>query len=39
MAKLNEIQITKEMLEQAMQCDTPEELMKLAKEHGAEITK
>ena len=39
MAKINEIQITKEMLEQAMQCDTPEELMKLAKEHGAEITK
>ena len=39
MAKINEVQITKELMAKAMQCDTPEELMKLAKEHGAEITK
>ena len=39
MASINGKEITRELLEQAMQCDTPEELMKLAKEHGAEITK
>jgi len=39
MAKINEVQITKELMAKAMQCDTPEELMKLAKEHGAEMTK
>ena len=39
MAKINEIQITKELLAKAMQCDTPEDLMKLAKENGAEMTK
>ncbi|MBR5908445.1 MAG: hypothetical protein IKZ66_00555 [Schwartzia sp.] len=39
MAKINGIQITKELLAKAMQCDTPEDLMKLAKENGAEMTK
>ena len=31
-------EISKEVVEKAMQCDTPEELMALAKEHGFEIT-
>ena len=39
MANIHGKEITKELLVKAMQCDTPEELMKLAKEHGAEITK
>ena len=38
MAKINEVQITKELMAKAMQCDTPEELVALAKEHGFEIT-
>ena len=32
-------EITKEMIEKAMQCKTAEELMALAKAEGAEITK
>ena len=39
MANINGKEITKELLVKAMQCDTPEELMKLAKEHDFEITK
>ena len=31
-------EISKEVVEKAMQCDTPEELVALAKEHGFEIT-
>ena len=31
-------EITKELVAKAMQCDTPEELVALAKEHGFEIT-
>ena len=38
MAKINEVQITKELMAKAMQCDTPEELVKLAKENGVELT-
>ena len=36
MAKINEVQITKELMAKAMQCDTPEELVKLAKDAGIE---
>ena len=39
MANINGKEITKELLVKAMECDTPEELMKLAKEHDFEITK
>ena len=31
-------EISKEVVEKAMQCDTPEELVALAKEQGFEIT-
>ena len=31
-------EISKDVVEKAMQCDTPEELVALAKEHGFEIT-
>ena len=31
-------EIPREVVEKAMQCDTPEELVALAKEHGVEIT-
>ena len=31
--------ISKEVLAKAMTCDTPEELVKLAKENGVELTK
>ena len=31
-------EITKELVAKAMQCDTPEELVALAKEQGFEIT-
>ena len=31
-------EISQEVVEKAMQCDTPEELVALAKEHGFEIT-
>jgi predicted ribosomally synthesized peptide with nif11-like leader len=31
-------EIPREVVEKAMQCDTPEELVALAKEHGFEIT-
>ena len=36
---INKNEITKEMLEKAMQCKTVEELMALAKSEGLEITK
>ncbi len=31
-------EIPREVVEKALQCDTPEELVALAKEHGVEIT-
>ena len=36
---INKNEITKEMLEKAMQCKTVDELMALAKSEGFEITK
>ncbi len=38
MAKINGREIPKELLVKAMACETPEELMKLAKERGVELT-
>ena len=37
--KYNGNEISKEALSKAMLCDTPEELVKLAKENGVELTK
>ncbi len=36
---INKNEITKEMIEKAMQCQTADELMALAKAEGVEITK
>ena len=36
---INKNEITKEMLEKAMQCDSVEKLMELAKTEGFDITK
>ena len=36
--KINGNEISKETLAKAMLCDTPEELVKLAKENGVELT-
>ena len=36
---INKNEITKEMLEKAMQCKTADELMALAKSEGCELTK
>ena len=36
--KINGQEISKEVVEKAMQCDTPEELTALAKKEGIEIT-
>ena len=36
--KINGNEISKETLSKAMLCDTPEELVKLAKENGVELT-
>jgi hypothetical protein len=36
---INKNEITKEMLEKAVQCNTAEELIALAKSQGVEITK
>ena len=36
---INKNEITKEMIEKAMQCKSAEELMALAKAEGVEITK
>ena len=36
---INKNEITKEMLEKAMQCETADELIALAKAEGFEITK
>ena len=39
MAKINRNELTKEMIEKAMQCKTADELMALAKAEGFAITK
>lgn len=39
MEKLNLNSLTKEQIELASKCQTPEELIKLAKEAGIELTK
>lgn len=36
--KINGQEISREVLAKALQCDTPEELVALAKENGFEIT-
>ena len=36
---LNNNELTKEMVAKAMQCETPEELIALAKSEGIELTK
>ena len=36
--RINGNEISKEVLSKAMLCDTPEELVKLAKENGVELT-
>ena len=36
---MNENELTKEMLEKAMQCETAEELMAYAKTEGVELSK
>ena len=36
---IDKTKITKEMLEQALQCETADELLALAKKYGFEITK
>ncbi|SEH33049.1 hypothetical protein [Selenomonas sp. KH1T6] len=38
MPKIDGKEISREVLAEAMRCDTPEALMKLAKEHGIEFT-
>ena len=39
MAKINKNELTKEMIEKAMQCETAEELIALAEAEGIELTK
>ena len=39
MQKINPNEISKELLAKAQACETPEELLKLAKENGVELTK
>ena len=39
MAKINKNELTKEMIEKAMQCETADELIALAKSEGIELTK
>ena len=36
---INKNELTKEMIEKAMQCETAEDLMALAKSEGIELTK
>lgn len=38
MAKINKDELTQEQIAAAMQCDTPEELIELAKQGGYELT-
>ncbi len=37
--KIDGKELSKELMAKALTCDTPEELVKLAKENGMEITK
>ena len=37
--KINPNEISKELMAKAQACETPEELMKLAKENGYDLTK
>ena len=39
MEKINKNELTKEMIEKAMQCETADELIALAKSKGIELTK
>ena len=39
MAKTNRKELTKEIIEKAMACETAEELMELARREGVELTK
>ena len=39
MPKINKNELTKEMVEKAMRCETAEDLMALAKSEGIELTK
>lgn len=39
MANISKNELTKEQLEKALACETAEELMKLAKDEGFELTK
>ena len=39
MAKINRNELTKEVIEKAMACETADELMALAKAKGIELTK
>ena len=39
MAKINRNELTKEIIEKAMECQTAEELMALAKAEGIELTR
>ena len=39
MEKINKNELTKEMIEKAMQCETAEDLIALAKSEGVELTK
>ena len=39
MAKINRNELTKEIIEKAMACETAEELMELARREGVELTK
>ena len=39
MANINVNELTKEQVEKAMECQTAEELMKLARREGRELTK
>lgn len=39
MPKIKGKEISRDVLAEAMRCNSPEELMKLAKEQGVEITK
>ena len=39
MANINTNELSKELIAKAMQCETPEELIELAKSEGVEITK
>ena len=39
MAEINKNELSKELIAKAMQCETPEELIELAKSEGVDLTK